>query len=143
MAAASHDAELVPSLARGYGCRVSEDRRLVTLFLSVSQSAMLLRDLRAGAPIAVVFTFPATHQTLQLKGNAATVGELQQGDEQIMQTYGNAFAQELRSLGYQSGFANAVAAVKDGGAIAVSFAPVAAFVQTPGPSAGTPLERKQ
>ncbi len=142
MIAASRNPENLPSLARVYGCRVSSDRQKVTIFVSTFQSETLRRDLSAGAPIAVVFTLPSTHQTLQLKGASASIAELEEGDPEIMQAYGKAFAGELKSLGYQSGFADAVAAVKEGSAMAVSFMPTAAFVQTPGPSAGTPLERK-
>jgi len=142
MIAASRDAENVPSLARVYGCRVSSDRQQVTIFVSTLQSEALQRDVHAGAPIAVVFTLPSTHQTLQLKGASASIGEPQDGDPEIMLAYGEAFAGELKSLGYQSGFADAVAAVREGGVVAVTFIPTAAFVQTPGPSAGTPLERK-
>ena len=142
MAAASRGRDNAPSVARVYGCRVSSDRQLVTIFVSTQQSSVLLHDLQDGAPIAVVFTLPSTHQTLQLKGANASIADLQDGDARIMQAYGQAFAGELMSLGYQSGFANAVAAVREGGVVAVTFAPIAAFVQTPGPSAGTPLDRK-
>jgi len=57
---ASHDAARVPSIARAFGCRVSDDRREVVVFLSQPRSRRILDDLAAGAPIAAVFSRPAT-----------------------------------------------------------------------------------
>lgn len=142
MIAASRDAQNVPSLARAYGCRVSADRHQVTIFVSTAQSEALRRDVDAGAPIAVVFTFRPTHQTLQLKGTTASIGKLQAGDTQIMHDYGIALANALKSAGHQSGFADALTAQTAGDAMAITFSPTAAFVQTPGPSAGKQLSGK-
>jgi hypothetical protein len=43
----SSDAERIPSLARALGCRVTSDRRSITVFLAVARAPQLLRDLRA------------------------------------------------------------------------------------------------
>jgi hypothetical protein len=129
----------VPSLARGYGCRVSPDRRVITVFLAVSQSEALLRDLHASGAIAVVFSRPSTHETLQFKGRVQRMSPVEADDRPVMQAYGRGFAEELAPLGFDETFRDAIMAPVEHEAVAVTFVPEAAFVQTPGPSAGRPL----
>lgn len=137
---ASHDAQGVPSLSRAYGCRVSPDRREVVVFLSRRRSAPLLRDLAAGAPVAVVFSRPLTHETLQLKAERVRLGELAAGDREIMQAAGVAFRGELLHLGHAEPFCRALVAPGADAAVAVAFTPAAVYEQTPGPGAGARLE---
>jgi hypothetical protein len=139
---ASCDAKRIPSVARGYGCRISSDRRRVTVFLSVPQAGPLLRDLRSGRAIAVVFTRPKTHQTIQLKATDATVALLGRGDRAVMSAYADAFTAELDSIGFKDRFSAAITSGTSEEAVGVTFTPSAAFVQTPGPSAGQRLEPK-
>lgn len=136
---ASCDAKRVPLLARGYGCRISRDGRRVTVFLSVPQAQPLLHDLRAGQPIAVVFTRPKTQQTLQFKGTDAKVAPLGRGDRAIKIAYADAFMAELGALGFKERFSRSVVSGVSSEAASVTFTPTAAFVQTPGPTAGQPL----
>ncbi len=140
---ASCDAKRMPSVARAYGCRISGDRRRVTVFLSVPQAEPLLRDLRAGRAVAVVFTRPKTHQTIQLKGTDAKVAPLGRGDRAIMAAYADAFMAEVAAIGFKERFSRAIVSGVNAEAVGVTFTPVAAFVQTPGPTAGQPLEPKQ
>lgn len=139
---ASHDAGGVPSLARAFGCKVSPDRREVTVFLSRRHAAPLLRDLEAGEPVAAVFSRPLTHETLQLKGERVRLAELQAGDREIMLAAGDAFAAELVSLGYPALFCKALMAPSGDEAVAAAFTPTALYEQTPGPKAGARLEPK-
>jgi hypothetical protein len=136
---ASHDAALLPSVARGFGCRVSADGRRITAFLSVRSAEAVLRDLRAGAPVAVVFSRPQTHATLQFKGIGAAILPLAPGDREIMRAYGEAFRTEITALGYDDDFASKFVAPANDDAVAVEFTPNAVYEQTPGPEAGKPL----
>jgi len=136
---ATRDAENRPTLTRALGCRVSPDRRRVTLFISVPRSEELLRDLRANGAIAVVFSRPTTHQTIQLKGNDAAIVALADGDRALITAHSASFVEEIRQIGYRDPFASAMTAALDEEAVAVVFTPSAAFVQTPGPAAGQPL----
>ena len=129
----------VPSLARAYGCRVASDRRAVTVFLAVPQSEVLLRDLRAGGAVAVVFSRPSTHETLQLKGRVQRISQLEREDRSVMRAYGHSFAEEVGPLGFDATFQDAIMAPVEDAALAVTFVPAAAFIQTPGPGAGRPL----
>jgi len=137
---ASRSPALVPSVARAYGCRVSPDRRRVTILLATGRARALLRDLAEGAPIAAVFSRPKTHVTLQLKGELAEVLPATATDVELMQAYGAAFAAEVCALGYREDFGARLAATAAEPAAAVRFEPVALFEQTPGPRAGERLE---
>jgi hypothetical protein len=139
---ASHDAARVPSVARAFGCRVSADRREVVVFLSQKRSLCILDDLAAGAPIAVVFSRPRTHMTLQLKAAGARIQPLATGDREIMLACGAAFSAEIMALGYAENFSRALMAPAADEAVGVAFVPEAVFEQTPGPKAGMRLEPK-
>lgn len=137
---ASHDPSMTPSVARAYGCRLAGDLRRLTVFVSALRSRVLLRDLGAGAPIAVVFTRPRSHQTLQVKGACADLSAPAPDDLAIMHAYGEAFGAEIRALGCADYFVRALTAPVDEEAVALTFAPAAVYEQTPGPDAGRRLE---
>jgi len=141
--AASRDTHNEPNLSRAVGCRVAPDRRSVTLFLFAAQSGALLANLRANGTIAVVFSEPSTHRTLQLKGRDANVAPMEITDAQILVAYREGFAEELAGMGYQEVFARTLLGCATGDVVAVSFTVAEAFVQTPGPKAGTPLQASQ
>lgn len=137
---ASRDKDGFPSLSRCHGCLVSPDRREVVVFVSRSRTDPLLRDLANGAPVAVVFCRPLTHETLQLKGERARLRQLEVDEWERMRAAGRAFAAESLALGFPDYFSNLIMASSSTEATAVVFTPVAVFEQTPGPKAGTRLE---
>jgi hypothetical protein len=136
---ASRSARLVPSVARAFGCRVCDDRRAVVVFLAVPRARALLRDLHPGAPVAVIFSRPKTHESLQLKGDVAAVRPLQSGERAIMRAYGAAFTAEICALGYTGEFAQALMAGVEEDAVGILFNVSSMFEQSPGPSAGERL----
>jgi hypothetical protein len=141
MHVASRGPANVPSVARALGCRIAPDRSRVTLFVSAAQAPDLVADLRASRMVAAVFSRPSTHQTIQIKGDDATVGTLAEGDRTCVTAYAEALIRDLRTLGYTEAFGRALVAFDPADLIAVGFTPKAAFRQTPGPNAGAPLER--
>lgn len=134
--AAGRDAGNLPRLARAFGCRVSEDRRTVTVLLARYQSAGLLAAMRANRAIAVAYTLPSTHRSLQLKGDDATIGPIMPGDVEYARAYAESFVAELVSLGYTEALCRAFLWLDPGELVGVSFTPSVAFDQTPGPRAG-------
>ena len=136
---ASRDAAHVPSVTRALGCRVSPDRRRVTVFLLASQSATLLRDLRTTGAIAAVFSQPSTHRTIQLKGSDATPGAVEPGDIALIEANAAAALADLALAGFPESFARTIFAYDAPDVVAVGFTPSTAFVQTPGPQAGRRL----
>jgi hypothetical protein len=137
---AARDAHNVPTLTRALGCRVSPDRRRVTVFVSPARAEKLLAGVRDNGAIAAVFTRPSTHETLQLKGRDASVVPLEAGDRESMATHRESFVGELQKIGYTDTFAHGVIAVLNDDAVGVAFTPSAAFVATPGPAAGQRLK---
>ncbi|BAV34913.1 hypothetical protein SCL_2636 [Sulfuricaulis limicola] len=142
MNVASCSAARVPSVVRAHGCRVSADRRRVTVFVSVPRAARVIEDLRAGGGIAVVFTLPHTHETLQLKGARADVVPLAPGDDACIRAYVESFVKELVRVHHREALGRAVMSSADEESMGLVFEPNAAFVQTPGPKAGSRLERQ-
>lgn len=140
MHAASCDAQCVPGLSRPLACRVSADRRRVTVFLLASHSGAMLADFRANGRIAVVFTHPGSHRTLQLKGEDAAIEPLQPDDHLLVARQHEGFVRHLVELGWPESLGDTLLAGARGDIVAVGFTVSAAFVQTPGPTAGQPLK---
>jgi len=136
---ATRDAELVPGVTRGCACRVSPDRRRVTVLLEPECAGQVLADIEANGLIAVVFSQPSTHRTIQLKGTDARRTRATIADRQIAARHVEAWVRELTSIGYSSGLARAIHGVADRGLAAVTFTPTAALQQTPAPDAGDTL----
>jgi hypothetical protein len=131
----------VPSVARALGCRIAPDRRRVTIFLSAAQAPEVMADVRGSRMAAAVFSRPSTHQTIQVKGDDATVGALDDGDLARIAAYADALVRDLQALGYTEAFGRALLDFEPADLVAVAFTPKAAFLQTPGPGAGAPLGR--
>ena len=139
--AASSGPGNLPAVSRALGCRVSADRRRVTVFLAVSRSATLLEAISASRRIAVAFSLPSTHRTIQLKGTDAALAAIETGDHELAERYTRAFASDLAAAGYSEVVARTLLAHQRSDLAAVEFSPTAAFTQTPGPGAGAPLKR--
>ena len=128
------------SLMRAVGCRVSPDRRAVTVLLHAPPCRALLDDIRATGQVAVVFSQPSTHRTLQFKARDARLGEATPQDWALASQYQQAFAREVEPLGISKEFAMAIMGWRPADLMALHFTPVEAYDQTPGPRAGTRLE---
>ena len=139
--AASSGAGNVPAVSRALGCRLSPDRKRVTVFLAASRSAALLEAIAASGRIAVVFSQPTTHRTIQLKGSDAARASVEDGDRELIERCEEGFGADLAAAGYGEGIAHLVLGTDFSDVVAVSFSPSAAFNQTPGPGAGSPLKR--
>jgi len=137
--AASRGAGNLPELGRVHGCRVSSDRTRLTVFLPSDQYPGLIAALRETRAVAVVFSQPSTHRTIQLKGADAAVEPLAPGDAELAARATDSFAVGLGALGYDETMVRAAAWYDPAALVAVGFTPCAAFQQTPGPRAGAPL----
>lgn len=131
----------LPVICRGFGCRTAPDNRQVTVLLYVVQSARLRGAIADNGAIAVVFSRPTTHETIQLKGSDARESPIVPADHDLANAYQAAFAEELIGLGYDSTFARTMMLPPDSQLVAITFTPHSAFSQTPGPDAGRQLGR--
>jgi hypothetical protein len=136
---ASRDAAHTPSIMRAVGSAISDDGTLVTVFLARTQSRQLLQDVAATGCIAVVFSQPSTHRTVQLKARSAQIRAAVPADEAALALYLGAMEHELALIGLGAAFARAMLAYRLDDLVAVSFTPEEAFDQTPGPRAGAQL----
>ncbi len=136
---ASRDAALRPSLMRAVGSQISPAGDRITVFLNRSQSARLLQDVASTGRVAVVFSEPYSHRTVQVKARRARLREACAEDEPALQRYRQAMQGELGRIGFAPAFAVAMLAYRLEDVSAIEFAPEQAFDQTPGPRAGQPL----
>ena len=134
----SRDAALRPHVMRAVGCRLSEDRSRITLLMPAHSSQAVLDDLRANGQIAVVFSEPTTHRTVQVKGEDAVVAPCGPDDAALAERTLQGFTDEIGRLGFTAEVAQSILAHEQD-LVAVHFGVASAFEQTPGPAAGEPL----
>lgn len=136
---ASRDVRHVPSLSRAFACRIAADGKIL-LILSRSHSVQLVHDIERSARIAVVFSQPTTHRTLQIKGSDARLLTVTPADIECLQRSETAFAQELARIGFAADFVRRMFECDHDDLRVISFTPDDVFLQTPGPNAGARRE---
>lgn len=141
IAVAARAADNRPSLFKAIACRVGADGRRVTLYVDQQLAAAVIRDLRAGSPIAAVFSEPATHRTIQLKGERADIGPVTPADREYAREQFDSIVAHIAALDYPEAAVRCIFHFAPEQLVAVSFTPTAAFEQTPGPDAGARLQR--
>ncbi len=137
---ASRDADHLPDLVRGVGHRVERSGQL-TVFVSRVDGAGVLANLLANGAIAVVFSQPSTHRTLQVKANRVTISDARKADLATVERCREAMARELVLMGFPHELMRRLLSFDPAQLAAVRLLPESAFDQTPGPRAGTPLLR--
>jgi len=133
---AGRDVHNVPAIARAVGCRVSPDGQRVTVFVPRAFGARLLTALAATGAVAAVFCHASTFRTIQLKGSDASLGPVTGEDLTHVRAAVAAFVADIASMGHSEPLALAAATHDPSDLAGVAFTIDAAFVQTPGPSAG-------
>lgn len=136
--AGSRDARCVPSMARVLACRVDDDGSTVRLWLARNQSEQLRLDCRNNDCIAVVFSQPTTHRTLQVKGNNVAEAPAKTPAATLVDEHRMTFGNELEQVGHNRCFTDALTAVT-GELVMVQFTVLELYDQTPGPDAGRKL----
>ena len=132
-------ANLAPSVARALGCLISPQRTSVRLLVSRGQAAAVLEHVRQSGKLAAVFSEPATHRTIQLKGEDAVVEPAAPDDIDTVVRYRAAFVAHLETVGYKPALIYAFLACPASDLCAIGFTPSTAFSQTPGAAAGQSL----
>ena len=139
-AIASRDASNQPSLTKCLAVRVRGDQGTVEVFVDADRSAELLRDLRAGNPIALVCSEPMSHRTIQVKGTRAEIGPLGPDDQKFVAAKVDAIVAHIAPLGYPEPGLRTYFSFTPAALTRIVFSASAAFLQTPGPGAGAPLK---
>lgn len=127
------------SIMRAVGSHVTDGGRHVTVYLARSQSRQLLQDVAATGEVAVVFSEPATHRTVQLKAHQAHIRAANEADAPVLARYLQSMEHELQRIGLPPVMTRAMLAHRLDDLVAISFTPAQAFDQTPGPQAGVQL----
>lgn len=135
----SCDAALRPSIMRAVGSTITPDGRSITVYLSRRQSRQLLQDVAANGRIAVVFSEPSSHRTLQVKAAGVRTRSALPSDQPLLQRYLAAMQEKITEVGFDHAFTRAMLAYQLDDVVAISFEPTQAFDQTPGPKAGASL----
>jgi hypothetical protein len=138
---ATRNDAMVADAMRGCGCRVSRDRRRVIVLVDRLRAESLVAHVTANGQVAVVFSQPSTHRTIQLKGSDASLVRPKPSDRAVVASHREEWVDELCRIGYAREFAKALWGPLPEALVAISFTPTAAFQQTPGPAAGQPLPR--
>jgi hypothetical protein len=136
MSIATRDAQLQPAIGKPLGCLVSGDRRRVTVLIDSRRSARVVADVAAGSPLAVVFSLPATHRTVQIKSERGALAAATPTQQVRARMHCDAIIEHLVALGYGEAALRAMFGYDPADLLALRFAPTAVFAQTPGPRAG-------
>lgn len=137
--AASCGAHPFPSVCRVLACRVAADRGRLTVMVAKTQAQQLLADVSHSARLAVVFSQPSTHRTIQVKGMDATIAPPEPADLEAVRMHRDAFVAEVMQIGFPDPLVRSLLTCADDDIVAISATPAAAFDQSPGPRAGAPL----
>ena len=135
----SRDAQLRPSVMRAVGSRVEGNGQDITVYLTRSGSRQLLQDIAATGHLAVVFSEPSTHRTVQLKATRAEIRNAGEDDVPVLAAYLKSMEHEILQVGIPPPLTRAMLAHRLDDVVAVRFTPEQAFDQTPGPRAGAAL----
>lgn len=136
---ASRDERLVPSIAKGVGCRVAAAGDQVTVMIFANAAQAVARDITRHAQAAVVFSKPSTNRTVQLKGRDVAIVPTTPADLALVRRWMALFADDLLLLGWDLRYVEATFWHDPSQLMALRFTPEGAFQQTPGPAAGAPL----
>ncbi|WP_235501157.1 MULTISPECIES: hypothetical protein [unclassified Hydrogenophaga] len=137
--ASSCGPDLTPSVMRAVGSLVQAQGRHITVYVCRSQAAQLLGDVARSGRLAVVFSQPSSHKTVQLKTRGARLREAREDDAPALQRYLRGMERELTQIGFGPRYARAMLAHRLDDVVAIEFEPELAFDQTPGSKAGQPI----
>lgn len=130
----------VPSIAKAVGCQVSEDGRTVTVLIFEAPARDVLRDLARDGRIAVCFSRPSTHQTVQLKASRLHIQPATGDQRKVARRCLDLLDDDLVPLGYPRPMLDRFFWHESDTLLALVFEPEGAFAQTPGPGAGAALQ---
>jgi hypothetical protein len=135
---AASTADGMPIAGRGKACRITPDGTM-RIFLPEPGNTALLAAFSAGSPIAVTFSAPRNHRSIQVKGSQVRPVGLDAGDLDLVARQVKDFENDLVFVNYPLRFSATYTAYHPEEIVAIEFSPKDAFVQTPGPGAGEVL----
>lgn len=135
---ASVDDDGSPLPGKAQGCRV-DPSGTVRVTIIAQPYARLLGALSRGHPVALTFSRPEDHRSIQIKSASARLVEPEREDREAALVQGAGLSDQLVLVGYDRAFSDAYVSCEHSDLAVIAFVPEHAFVQTPGPGAGTTL----
>lgn len=132
----TRDPRLVPEAMRAVGARVEAGGAELTVFLPAATAARTVANLEDNGRIAVCFSRPIDHRSLQVKGRVLSIRDGDAADRAVIDRYLEALAGTWQEIGVPP---TVVRRVTRWPAHAIRLCIEEVFVQTPGPGAGAPL----
>ncbi len=111
----------------------------IRLMYPTDGNAAITTAAQTGGPIAVTFSAPLSHRTIQLKSGSSRAEALEPEDRISVERQIDAFAAVLRAIGFPPPFVKSFCDNRSKHIGVLSLVPQAAFEQTPGPGAGREL----
>lgn len=137
MLVGTRDAQCRPCCMRGMGARVAAAGAELVVFLPDATSAATLANLRDNGRIAVCFSRPFDHHSVQIKGRLSDLAPATADDHAWIERYRGGLAESLAFVGLP---VSTTLRIAHWPSHAARFRVEHLFVQTPGPHAGQPLE---
>lgn len=134
------DAAGQPEGMRALGARAEPCCTEVTVFVPDATSARTLANLRENPRIAVCFSRPRDHRSVQIKGRVTAVAPAAAVDRQRIERYRHGLAEELAWLGLPE---RLTLRVTWWPCHAIRLEVESIYDQTPGPGAGAKLARSE
>jgi hypothetical protein len=134
----TRDPQFRPECIRGTGAVVAADRHSITLFIPEGTGERTIANIEGGSPLAVTFSRPIDHRTVQVKGAVRAVRPTTPGEQQTAHRYLSAFVESLYAVGVSRSLSRRM---RVDPCVAVEIAIGELFQQAPGPEAGNPLVR--
>jgi hypothetical protein len=125
-------------VGRGVACRIHASGE-IRILLRQTSNGLLLQAVERGGGIAITYTQPSNDRSIQLKSARARIAPLTAEDGPAALRQAAAFRVALMGIGYSEAFAAAYCAYEPHELVALDLMPEQAFIQTPGPSAGSAL----
>jgi hypothetical protein len=129
----TRDTALRPASARGFGVEIDAPSSTATVFIAAAGSQVTLGNLRDNGQLALTFSRPIDHRSLQVKGRVLSITETDEHQRRVQDRYFSRFAEGLIFTGLRQ---NLLRRIRYFPSYAVHFRLESMFDQTPGPGAG-------
>ena len=127
-----------PVVGKCVGFVATNDALRVTLRKSANEK--LIGAVQLGSPVAVTFSRPTTHGSIQFKARSARIDEPDRDDFLAAQRQRERFSAELVASAYPPEFSDLYTAYAPHDLLVLEFEPEEVFDQSPGPAAGARLK---
>ncbi len=136
----AREADGRPVAGIGLGARIDAGCA-IRAYLDRKPNERLLAAIAAGSGVAVTFSRAVDHASFQVKAGQAAVIPADPDDFAEVARQCAVSGHELNELGLPPQVAQAFSTFDPSDVVAVTFIPEQAFIQTPGPGAGSPVRK--